>query len=134
MSYRPNDPRHKLAGDLLKGLGERESPERRGGPRFLAPPLDVMIDRKRYQTLDWGLGALVIGGYDGPLKADAKITVTVSRAEEPEIAHKAKGRVLRIDKKRRQLTLQFTEVGKGMLGWLGDLQMTGGATGVTGSL
>ncbi len=124
MSYRPKDPRAKLGGDLLRDLGERETPERRAGPRFLAPTLDVMIDRKRYQTIDWGLGALVLGNYDGPAKLNGKLVVTLSRADDPEIAHKATALVLRVDKRRKQLTLQFVEIGKGLLGWLGDLQLT----------
>jgi hypothetical protein len=126
MSYRPNDPRAKLARGLLRDLGERETSERRTGPRFHAPTLDVMIGRKIYQTVDWGLGAMVVGGYDGVHKVDAKLTVTLSLAADPEIAHKATARVIRIDKKKRLVTLQFVEIGKGLLGWLGDLQMTGG--------
>ncbi|MEJ0067661.1 MAG: hypothetical protein WDO24_01770 [Pseudomonadota bacterium] len=126
MTYRPKDPRTKLAGDLLRDLGERETPERRGGPRFLAPTLDVMIDRKRYQTLDWGLGALVIGGFDARVKPDAKLVIALSLPGDPETTHKATAQVLRVDTRRRHLTLQFVEIGKGLLGWLGDLQLTGG--------
>jgi hypothetical protein len=127
VSYRPKDPRSKLAGDLLRDLGEPERPERRAGPRFLAPTLDVMINRKLYHTVDWGLGALVLAGYDAPVKAGATLIVTLSRAEDPETAHKATVRVARIDKRRNHLTLQFLEIGKGLLGWLGDLQLTGDA-------
>jgi hypothetical protein len=127
VTYRPKDPRAKLAGELLRGLGERETPERRGGPRFLAPTLDVMIARKIYQTVDWGLGALVVGGFDAPIKLDSKLVVTVSQPGLAEIAHRATGRVLRVDTRRRQITLQFVEIGKGLLGWLGDLQLTGDA-------
>ena len=126
MSYRPNDPRAKLAGALLRDLGERETPERRTGLRFHAPTLDVMIGRTVYQTVDWGLGALVIGGYDTVHKPDAKLTVTLSLADDPEIAHKATARVIRFDAKKRLLTLQFVDIGKGLLGWLGDLRLTGG--------
>ena len=127
MSYRPNDPRAKLAGQLLRDLGERETPERRSGPRFLAPPLDVKLDRKVYQTVDWGLGALLIGNYDGNPKIGAQVTLVLSRANVPEVTHTASARVIRYDKKKRLLTLQFVEVGKGMLSWLGDLQMHGDA-------
>jgi hypothetical protein len=128
MSYKPNDPRAKLGRQLLSDLGERETDDRRGAPRFLAPVLDVMINRKIYQTIDWGLGALVLRDSDATLKVDAKLVVTLSRAEDPENAHKATVTVLRIDKRRKLVTLQFIEVGKGMLGWLGDLQLTGGTT------
>ena len=64
MSYKPNDPRAKLGRQLLKNLGERETEERRTAPRFLAPVLDVLIDRQVYKTIDWGLGALVIKDFD----------------------------------------------------------------------
>jgi hypothetical protein len=124
MSYKPNDPRSKLGRQLLRDLGEREE-ERRAGPRFLAPVLDVMINRQVYKTVDWGLGALVVE-FDKPASIGAKFAVTVSRAEDPETAHRATVQVLRIESKRRRITLQLVEVGKGMLGWLGDLQMNGG--------
>ncbi|HUA51530.1 MAG TPA: hypothetical protein VMB81_05165 [Candidatus Sulfotelmatobacter sp.] len=127
MSYRPNDPRSKLGRQLLRDLGERETPERRTGPRFLAPTLDVKLDRKIYQTVDWGLGALVVGNYDGDPKPDTKMTIVLSREKDPETTHTATARVIRVDKKKRLLTLQFLEVGKGMLSWLGDLQMHGDA-------
>jgi hypothetical protein len=128
MSYRPKDPRAKLGDALLRDLGERETPERRVGPRFLAPPLDVLINRKVYHTIDWGLGALVLGDYDVAIKEGDTLIVVVSRADDPEVAHKATVRVARVNKKRNHLTLQFVEIGKGLLGWLGDLQLTGDAT------
>jgi len=52
MSYKPNDPRAKLGRQLLNDLGERETEERRTAPRFLAPVLDVLINRQVYQTVD----------------------------------------------------------------------------------
>ena len=128
MTYRPKDPRAKLGGDLLRDLGARETAERRVGARFLAPTLDVRINRKVYHTIDWGLGALVLGDYDVAAKQDDTLVVVVSRADDPEVAHKATVRVARVDKKRKYLTLQFVEIGKGLLGWLGDLQLTGDAT------
>jgi hypothetical protein len=125
MSYKPNDPRAKLGSQLLRDLGERETEERRIAPRFLAPVLDVLINKRIYKTVDWGLGALVLGDCDLP-KADAALSLTLSRAEDPETAFKASATVIRVDKRRKRVTLQFVEVGKGMLGWLGDLQLTGG--------
>lgn len=125
MSYKPNDPRAKLGRGLLRDLGEREE-DRRAGLRFLAPVLDVMINRRVYKTVDWGLGALVVGGFEPTVAIGAKLAVTVSRAEEPENAYKATVQVMRIEVQRKRVTLQFVEVGKGMLGWLGDLQMNGG--------
>ncbi|MBV8165694.1 MAG: hypothetical protein JO021_02800 [Alphaproteobacteria bacterium] len=126
MSYKPNDPRSQLGRQLLRNLGERETDERRAAPRFLAPVLHVMIDRQVYQTIDWGLGALVIKDFDKTVAIGATLSVTVSRPEEPENAHRAKVQVLRIETQRKRVTLQFVEVGKGMLGWLGDLQLHGG--------
>ncbi len=127
MSYRPKDPRAALAGDLLRDLGAPDRPERRGGPRFLAPTLDVTINRKLYHTIDWGLGALVVGGYNAPIKEGETLVVSVSRADDPEIIHNATVRVARFSPRRGHLTLQFIEIGKGLLGWLGDLQLTGNA-------
>jgi hypothetical protein len=127
VSYRPKDPRAKLGGDLLRDLGVPDRPERRGGPRFLAPTLDVVINRKLYHTIDWGLGALVVGGYDVPIEEGATLVVSLARADDPEIVHNATVRVARFNKRRSHLTLQFVEIGKGLLGWLGDLQLTGNA-------
>jgi hypothetical protein len=126
MAYKPNDPRAKLGRQLLNDLGERETDERRVGPRFLAPVLDVLIDKRVYKTVDWGLGALVIKDFDKSVGIGAKFSVTVSRAEDPETAHRATAQVLRIETQRKRVTLQLVEVGTGMLGWLGDLQMNGG--------
>jgi hypothetical protein len=126
MSYKPNDPRSKLGRQLLHDLGDREAAERRAGPRFLAPVLDVMINRQVYKTVDWGLGALVIKDFDKTTSIGAKFSATVSRPGEPENAHKATVQVLRIETQRQRITLQLVEVGKGMLGWLADLQMHGG--------
>ncbi len=125
MSYRPDDPRAKLGSQLLRDLGQRETPERRTGPRFHAPTLDVKLGRSTYQTVDWGLGALVIGGFDGTVKRDAKVAITLWLPDDPERTHRATARVLRLDSKKQLLTLQLVEIGKGLLGWLGDLQMTG---------
>jgi hypothetical protein len=119
---RPNRP--------LGNPAARQTPERRASPRFLIPPLAVTIDRKSYQTVDWGVGALVIGGYDGPLGLYTQVTVTLSCAAAPEVTHQAKMRVLRLDPRRHQLTLQYVEVAKALLGWLGALQASGGAPGV----
>jgi hypothetical protein len=120
---RPNGP--------LGNPAARETPERRTAPRFLIPPLDVMIDRKSYKTVDWGLGALVIDGYEGPLGLYTQVTVTISCPAAPAAAHQARMRVLRLDPKRRHLTLQYVEAGKDLRGWLGALQASGGAPGVT---
>lgn len=125
VSYRPDDPRAKLGSGLLRDLGQRETPERRTGPRFHAPTLDVRLGRNTYQTIDWGLGALVIGGFTGSVKLGSKVSLTLSLASDPDVTHRATARVLRLDAKKHCLTLQFVEIGKGLLGWLGDLQMTG---------
>jgi len=68
----------------------------------------------------------VIKDFDKTVAIGATFSVTVSRPEEPENAHRAKVQVLRLEPQRKRLTLQFVEVGKGMLGWLGDMQMNGG--------
>jgi len=125
MGYQPDDPRAKLGHALLRELGAPEASERRAGPRFLAPTLDVVIKNKVYRTIDWGLGAVLIGGYEYSHRVGAKLSITLSHAAEPEVAHRATVRVLRSDPERRRITLQFVEIGKGLLGWLGDLQMTG---------
>jgi hypothetical protein len=125
VSYRPNDPRAKLAGELLRDMGKHDLPERRAGPRFHAPTLVVMIDRRIYQTVDWGLGAMVVGGYKPTVKLGAVVGVVLSSPGAPEITHKATARILRIDHRRELVTLQFVEIGKGLLGWLGDLRLGG---------
>jgi hypothetical protein len=86
-----------------------------------------MINRKLYHTIDWGLGALVVGGYTTPINEGDTLVVSVSRADDPETIHNATVRVARFSQRRNQLTLQFVEIGKGLLGWLGDLQLTGNA-------
>src|SRR4051812_35410013 len=103
MSYKPNDPRSQLGRSLLRDLGERETDERRAAPRFLAPVLDVMINRQIYKTIDWGLGALVIKDFDKAMSIGAKFSVTVARPEEPENAHKATVQVLRVEAQRKRL-------------------------------
>jgi hypothetical protein len=122
MSYRPDDPRARLGRALLGELGHTE--ERRTQPRFYAPTLVVTIDSETYRTVDWGLGACVLGDYDGKAAVDAIIALKLARPGDAATVHSATGRVLRVDPVRRQLTIQFAEIGPGMLGWLGDLRLS----------
>src|SRR5258708_116526 len=123
MAYKPHDPRSRLGRDLLKTLGERETPERRSGPRFLAPTLSVLIARQKYQTIDWGLGALVIGDFGGPVKIGGKLKITVTLVNQTDPAYAATTLVLRHDQTKRQLTLQLVEHQSGLLGCLGVLPL-----------
>jgi hypothetical protein len=127
MSYQPQDPRAKLGRQLLRDLGETEAADRRAGPRFLAPPLHIVVKDKTYTTVDWGIGALVIGDYHDVIAIGRKLVVTLSVASQPTVAHRALMQVLRYEPRRGHLILQFVEVDKGLLGWLGDLQLTGEA-------
>ena len=127
MSYQPRDPRAKLGQQLLHSLGESEAAERRTGPRFLAPPLDVVVKDKHYTTVDWGQGAVVLGDYHEVIAIGRKLVVTLSVAGRPGRTYRAQMQVMRYEPKRGHLILQFVEIDKGLLGWLGDLQLTGEA-------
>jgi hypothetical protein len=127
MSYQPQDPRAKLGRQLLRDLGETEAADRRTGPRFLAPPLQLVLKDKSYTTVDWGIGAIVIGDYHDVIAIGRKLVVTLSVASQPGLTHRALMQVLRYEPRRGHLILQFVEIDKGLLGWLGDLQLTGEA-------
>jgi hypothetical protein len=127
VTYRPQDKRTRLAGALLRDLGAHEQADRRGGPRFLAPTLEVKVKDKHINTIDWGLGALVVRDHELAVAEGAKLVVTLSLPARPDDAHRALVQVLRHDKKRGHLILQFVEISKGLLGWLADLQLTGDA-------
>lgn len=122
MSYRPDDPRARLGRALLDDLGHTE--ERRTQPRFHAPVLSVTIGGETYRTVDWGLGACVLADYDGNAAVNAVVALKLARPGDATNVYPATGRVLRLDPARRQLTVQFVEVGPGMLGWLGDLRLS----------
>lgn len=97
--------------------------QKRDNKRFRYPVLRILIGPKTYSTLDWSLGGLMIGEYDGDLRLHQRFKLTMSDGGSGAMYYAAECRVTRADKKGRKLGMQFTTLSKGGMEWLGRLQL-----------
>lgn len=60
--------------DMIVWLRNRmRATDRRQHARFYDRPMQMDIDGKRYQTLDWSLGGFRIAGYHAPLRPGQRV-------------------------------------------------------------
>jgi hypothetical protein len=97
--------------------------QKRDNRRFNYPPLRVLIGNKTYTTIDWSLGGLMIGDYDGDLKLHERFKLAMSDGAPGGVYFASEGRVTRVDKKAAKLGLQFMTLSKGGVEWLSRLQL-----------
>jgi hypothetical protein len=99
--------------------------QKRDNRRFTDPVLRVGIFHDSYQTVDWSLGGLMVGNYVGELKSNNRfqITFTVASAKAGSAYYAAQVRVVRVDTRKRTLSLKFEKLAAGAFDFLSGLQL-----------
>jgi hypothetical protein len=97
--------------------------QKRDNKRFTYPVLRVLIGTQTYSTVDWSLGGLMVGEYDGDIKQHARFKIAMSDGSKNATYFAAEGRATRVDRANRFLGLQFTTLSKGGFEWLSGLQL-----------
>lgn len=104
------DARHRRHGvmALPSGSGPAvESRQRRRQPRFARPRLGAVIGGSRFAVLDWSLGGLRIGSFDGDVRIGAKLDLLleIRPHQLPAVA-----RVKRFSRQSRELAVAFASL------------------------
>jgi hypothetical protein len=97
--------------------------QKRDNKRFVYPVLRVLIGAQTYNTIDWSIGGLMVGEYMGDVKQNSRFKLTMSDGSKNATYFGAEGRAARIDKKKKTLSIQFTNLSKGGFEWLSGLQL-----------
>lgn len=126
------------AGRLTDGMGVASRAEnqakdgqglaahqKRDNRRFTDPVLRIGIFHDSYETIDWSLGGVMVGNYVGELKANNRfqITFTVASAKAGTAYYAAQVRVIRVDPRKRTLSLKFEKLAQGAFDFLSGLQL-----------
>lgn len=99
--------------------------QKRDNRRFTDPVLRIGIFHDSFETVDWSLGGLMVGNYVGELKANNRfqITFTVASAKAGAAYYAAQVRVIRVDPRKRTLSLKFEKLASGAFDFLSGLQL-----------
>lgn len=99
--------------------------QKRDNRRFTDPVLRIGIFHDTFETIDWSLGGLMVGNYTGDLKANNRfqITFTVATAKAGAAYYAAQVRVIRVDPRKRTLSLKFEKLASGAFDFLSGLQL-----------
>lgn len=99
--------------------------QKRDNRRFTDPVLRIGIFHDSYETIDWSLGGVMVGNYVGELKANNRfqITFTVASAKAGAAYYAAQVRVIRVDPRKRTLSLKFEKLAQGAFDFLSGLQL-----------
>jgi hypothetical protein len=97
--------------------------QKRDNRRFKYPVLRVLIGTQTYSTIDWSIGGLMIGEYDGLIRQNSRFKLTMSDGTKNAVYFGAEARAARVDSKKRTLSVQFTGLSKGGFEWLSGLQL-----------
>lgn len=57
-------------------MTNRSKNEKRYYKRFTHPVLNVQIENRTFQTVDWSLGGMLVGGYDGAIPQGQDLAIT----------------------------------------------------------
>lgn len=97
--------------------------EHRRDKRLRVPVFAVRMGDQRFDTVNWSLGGLLLGNYEGYLDRDMLVRVHVRvKQAVPESAQMDEelpidAKVVRHDRNNRQLALKFTELTPAILGF-----------------
>ncbi|WP_374380135.1 hypothetical protein [Dongia sp.] len=100
------------------GFKNAGSAEQRRDKRLRLPIFSVKIGNRRYDSINWSLGGMLVGGYDGYLFQGLKVVIQVRLRDMPAALEKAAGDldeeglvvealVIRHDLEKRELALKF---------------------------
>ena len=100
------------------GAAAADGAHKRDTRRFSTPVLHVNIQSQGYDTIDWSLSGLQIGGYVGTLKLHAPIQIVLSEGRQAAAHYRIDCRVTRVGRKQRSLSLQFENAAPSVTAWL----------------
>jgi hypothetical protein len=108
------------AGDSKKAKADqrdtgpkRYENDRRSFVRYVDPSLVVEMGGKRYQTVDWSLGGLLVGEIE--LKGAIGSLVTIKVKVEGGNIYEERATIVRYDADKQQLALQFRRFGSALV-------------------
>lgn len=102
---------------------QMNSHQKRDNKRFTTPVLRVMVASKSYETIDWSLGGFMLKEYDGEAKVNLRLSVTFAHSQPGSPYFPANVRVVRVDLRKRTLSLKFEKLGGGGFDFLSGLQL-----------
>lgn len=96
------------------GFKKAGSAEQRRDKRLRLPIFSVKIGDRRYDSINWSLGGMLIGGYDGFLFQGLKVLIQVRLRDMPAAVETededglvVEALVIRHDLEKRELALKF---------------------------
>jgi hypothetical protein len=84
---------------------------RRRDKRVEARPVQVELEGRRYDTLDWSLGGFLIEGYDGRRRPGEPVMVGLTiKAGDRTYEHVVRAEIVRITGQNGRLAANFVDV------------------------
>ncbi|WP_374370352.1 hypothetical protein [Dongia sp.] len=93
------------------GFRQVRGAEHRRDKRLPLPIFTVKVDGQIADTVNWSLGGLLIGNYDGHLLVEMPVEIDIKiKDEHAEFTMKIGAQVVRNDRGKKQLALKFDEM------------------------
>jgi hypothetical protein len=93
------------------GFRHVRGPEHRRDKRLPLPIFTVMVDGQEADTVNWSLGGLLIGNYDGHLLVEMPVEIGIKiKDEAAEFSMKINAKVVRNDRTKKLLAVKFDEL------------------------
>lgn len=93
------------------GYRQVRGPEHRRDKRLPLPIFTVKVDGQEADTVNWSLGGLLIGNYDGHLLVERPVEIAIKiKDEHAEFSMKIGAKVVRNDRDKKMLAVKFDEM------------------------
>lgn len=93
------------------GFRQVRGAEHRRDKRLPLPIFTVKVDGQEADTVNWSLGGLLIGNYDGHLLVEMPVELAIKiKDEHAEFSMKISATVVRNDRTKKLLALKFDEL------------------------
>ncbi|MBL8707729.1 MAG: PilZ domain-containing protein [Rhodospirillaceae bacterium] len=93
------------------GFRQVRGPEHRRDKRLPLPIFSVRVDGQEAETVNWSLGGLLIGNYQGHLLVEMPVEIAIKiKDEHAEFDMKIAARVVRNDREKKLLAVKFDEL------------------------
>ena len=90
------------------GFSKARGPEHRRDKRLVLPVFVVKIAGRECETVNWSLGGLLIGGYDGKLLVERLVEIEIKAKDSVAELHMSiKSKVIRVDRDKGEVALKF---------------------------
>jgi hypothetical protein len=91
-----------------KGFTAARHSENRRDKRLPTPVFAITIGGQECNTINWSLGGLRIGGYDGTLPVGSLVDIEIrSDGPEPELCETIKVKVILVNRAANELAVKF---------------------------